>query len=85
MLVVLAVAGLVMDRPRPTAAYAAQVPGRALLALAIVLARRTARGRTSWPRLLLFVLVAVDFRTASAAVVSVPATSRAMSWTPTLG
>ncbi len=70
---ILAAAAMIMDRPRPTAAYAAQVTLVVLLlVLTIVQARRQHEARLVLAGLLLFLLVAVDFRTASAAVVTMP-------------
>lgn len=72
LLALLAVAALFMDRPRPTVSYLGEVLAvTALLSLIVVLGRRDL-ARTLLAGLLLIVLIAIDFRTTSTAVASVP-------------
>jgi hypothetical protein len=72
-LTALAAATLIMDRPRPTLAYVAEVAAIvALWGLTLLLARRRQPARLALAGLLLLILVGADYRTASAAVVSLP-------------
>lgn len=74
ILAALTLAVLAIDRPRPTVSYAAEVVGLlALLVLTTPVAHRVQTATIILAVLLLLGLIATDYRTANAAIVSVPA------------